>query len=197
MNSNPLPPIWQAYKTAQDSFRIAKRAIKTEYQPARQRLLQRTEMETQSITEAECLLEKSNKESDALFVLALWATFERFMRDDLQKRGQILCQTNPPDLGTSIYEHFEKEVEFWKPVEILDFLKKRLFKTQPDLIGHAKQVLAYRDWVAHGKNPKKLPSATQHPKDVFNTLNEIVETLLRYPPSSVEMSLNNYILYFI
>jgi len=185
MNSNPLPPIWQAYKTAQDSFRIAKRAIKTEYPPARQRLLQRTEMETQSITEAECLLEKSNKESDALFVLTLWATFERFIRDDLQKRGQILCQTNPPDLGISIYEHFEKEVEFWKPVEILDFLKKRLFKTQPDLIGHAKQVLAYRDWVAHGKNPKNLPSATQHPKDVFNTLNEIVETLLRYPPSSV------------
>ncbi len=44
MNSNPLPPIWQAYKTAQDSFRIAKRAIKTEYPPARQRLLQRTEV---------------------------------------------------------------------------------------------------------------------------------------------------------
>ncbi len=100
-------------------------------------------------------------------------------------KGQILCQTNPFDLGISIYEHFEKEVEFWKPVEILDFLKKRLFKTQSDLIGHAKQVLAYRDWVAHGKNPKNLPSTIQHPKDVFNTLNEIVETLLRYPPSSI------------
>jgi len=27
--SNPLPPIWQAYKTAQGSFRIAKISIKT------------------------------------------------------------------------------------------------------------------------------------------------------------------------
>ena len=74
MSSYPLPSIWQAYQTTQDSLRITKRAIKTAHPPARQRLLQRTEIEKQSITEAEELLEKSSKEADALFVLALWAT---------------------------------------------------------------------------------------------------------------------------
>jgi len=52
-----------------------------------------------------------------------------------------------------------------------------LFKNKADLIGHAKQVLAYRDWVAHGKNPKKPPSATPNPTDAYNTLNDIVEIL--------------------
>jgi hypothetical protein len=47
----------------------------------------------------------------------------------------------------------------------------------------AKQILEYRDWVAHGKNPNKLPSATYlKPKIVYETLNEIINTLLKYYP---------------
>jgi hypothetical protein len=182
MNSNPLPPMLQAYETARDSFKIAKRAIKTVNSPARQRLLQRTCVDRATLTDAECMIEESQSESDALFVLALWATFERFIRDDLQKRGQILCNSKPPVLGISIYQHFEKEVEFWKPGEILDFLKDSLFKKKANLIGHAKQILAYRDWVAHGKNPNKPPSAIPNITDAYNTLDEIVETLLANPP---------------
>lgn len=181
MNSNPLPNMLLVYKVARDSFRIAERTILTKEPKARQRLFQRTVIENQSITEAKSLIQKSIKESDALFVLNMWATFERFIRDDLQKRGQLLCNSNPPVLGTAIYQHFEKEVEFWKPYEILDFLKDSLFKNQPDLIGHAKQTLTYRDWVAHGKNPKHPPSTDLKPLAAYQTLNEIVETLLLYP----------------
>ncbi len=183
MSSNPLIPMRLAYDTAKECYKIANRAIKTKEQTARKRLLQRTRLETEIITEAEAIIKESNKQSDDLFVLALWATFERFIRDDLQKRGKILCNSNPPVLGISIYEHFEKEVEFWKAAEILNFLKDSLFKNKTNVIGHAKQVLAYRDWVAHGKNPKNPPSVTPNPTDAYNTLNEIVETLLLYPPS--------------
>lgn len=185
MNSNPLHPMLLVYKTARDSFKIAIRAIKTQEPIARQRLLQRTCVETPTFNNAERMIEESNKESDALFVLNMWATFERFLRDDLQKRGQILCNTQPPALGISIYQHFEKEVEFWKAAEILDFLKEGLFREKPCLIGHAKQVLAYRDWVGHGKNPKKPPSTDMKPVAAYNTLNEIVETLLLYPPANI------------
>jgi hypothetical protein len=79
----------------------------------------------------------------------------------------------------------EKEVEFWKATEILDFLKEGLFNGKPGLIGHAKQILAYRDWVGHGKNPKKPPSTDMKPVAAYNTLNEIVETLLLYPPPNI------------
>lgn len=141
MNSNPLPQMLLAYNMTKDSFRIAKRAIKTQEPITRQRLLQRTCVETSPLIDAERMIEKSNQESDALFVLNMWATFERFIKNDLQKRGQILCNTHPHSLGKSIYKLLEKEIEFWKPGEILDCLKDSLFKDKADLIGHARQIL--------------------------------------------------------
>jgi hypothetical protein len=93
MNSNPLPQMLLVYDMAKDSFRIARRAIKTQEPIAKQRLLQRTCVETQTITNAEHKIKESNKESDDLFVLKMWATFERFLRDDLlQKRANPVQQ---------------------------------------------------------------------------------------------------------
>ena len=180
MNSNPLPFILLAYKMTHDSFKIAERAIKTK--EAKQRLLQRTCVEKLTLTDAMCMIKEANKESDALFVLNIWEVFERFLKNDLQERGKLLRDTKPPALGNSIYQHFKKEVEFWRPGKILDFFKNSLFKDQTNLIGHAKQILAYRDWVAHGKNPKTPPSSDIKPLAAYNTLNEIVETLLANPP---------------
>ena len=60
--SNPLPPIRLAYETAQDSFRVAKRAIKTQHPPARQRLLQRTYFESHDLTEAERIIAQFKKQ---------------------------------------------------------------------------------------------------------------------------------------
>lgn len=186
MNSNnPMLRVRQVYETAQHSFKIAERATKTQEPKARQRLLQRTHMETSPVEEAIQMIEKSANETDALFVLAMWATFERFLRQELQIRGRCLCLNPPPALGQALYEHFEKEVEFWKPGEILDFLKNSLFNQQTMLIGHAKQILAYRDWVAHGKNPNRPPPTDLKPLAAYKTLNDIVETLLRCSP--VEM----------
>jgi hypothetical protein len=182
MSSNPLPQMLSAYDMSKDSFRIAKRALKTQEPKARQRLLQRTCIETPTLIEAERMIEESNQESDALFVLNMWATFERFIKNDLQKRVQLLRNTHPPSLGQSIYKLLEKEFEFWKPGEILECFKEGLFKDKVDLIGHARQILVYRDWVAHGKNPKKPPATNMKPVAAFKTLNEIVETLLLYPP---------------
>jgi hypothetical protein len=103
--SNPLPNIWQAYKTAQYSFRIAKRAIKTNEPKTKQRLLQRTDIETETIIDAERLIEESKNESDALFVLALWAAFERFLRDYLQHKGTALLKNvTPSDLAGEMCE---------------------------------------------------------------------------------------------
>jgi hypothetical protein len=136
------------------------------------------------LEEAIQMIAESAKEADALFVLTIWATFERFLRQDLQKRGRVLCLNQPPVLGQALYEHFEKEVEFWKPGEILEFLKDSLFSQQAMLIGHAKQILAYRDWVAHGKDPNRPPASDMKPLAAYKTLNDIVETLLRYSPAA-------------
>jgi len=69
-----------------------------------------------------------------------------------------------------------KELE--KSYQILDLLKKSIFTTNSHIIGQAKQILTYRDWVAHGKNPNKLPSSNITARFAYKILNKIVETLL-------------------
>ncbi len=178
---NPLLPLKQLYETAQDSFTITKRAIKTTEPKARQRLLQRTDLETPTSSDAERVITDSEIAVNSLFVLALWAAFERFLRDYLQSKGQVLQQhLTPADLAEEMYSHFQTEVEFWRPEEILEFLKRSLLKNQPHLAGEAKQIYHYRNWVAHGKHTQQSLSPLT-PRAVYLTLTRIVEILLANP----------------
>lgn len=61
MWSNPLPPLWEAHKTTEDSFKMAKRALKTGNPKDRQRLLQRTAISLQPVPMAEQMIETSQK----------------------------------------------------------------------------------------------------------------------------------------
>jgi hypothetical protein len=120
------------------------------------------------------------KEIESLLVLALWATFERFLRDYLQEKGMVLKQQTFP-FANSLYEHFEKSVEWWKPSEILGFLKHSPFPNSTllgDYIDQAGQILEHRNHVAHA-NPKKRTTRCDL-EMVYNTLNEIIEILLQY-----------------
>lgn len=175
--SNPLPPIRLAYKTAYDSFRVAKRAIKTEHPQTKQRLLQRTDFEIHTLTDAERLIVQNIQEAKNLYILTLWATFERFLRDYLQYKGRILQQMTPPDFANAMYDHVYQEIEFWRPEDILDFLRDNLLKTKPQLVGNAKSIYNYRNWIAHGKNIKKNVSPVS-PKKAYTTLDSIVNILL-------------------
>ena len=175
MNSNPLTPVWNAYNTSQDAFRIAKKAIN---HPDKVLLLKKTQLRLQSISDAETHITQSVEIIEDLFVLSLWSSYERFVRIYLQQKGAKLKTIQPIILAHPIYAYFCDEVEFWKPNQILDLLKNTLFTTQPHLIGQAKQILAYRDWVAHGKNQDKQPSSNITAPFAYKVLNEIVETLL-------------------
>ncbi len=191
---NPLPPLWVSFQMSENAFKVAKRAIRQpnaqntdcqlELLKYQRHLLNHTKFPIPG--NAEQLIQQSEKDSKDLFILGLWATFERFVRDYLQQKGTALQQSmQPPTLADSFYQHLYKEVEYWKPADILDFLKDSLFTTVggKNLIGVAKQILEYRDWVAHGKNPHKLPSAIYlKPKIVYETLDEIINTLLKHYP---------------
>jgi len=193
--SNPLPAMWEAFETSESALKVARKTIR---QPQSQkadcqdelfkyqrRLLNKTTL-FPIPANAEFLITDCQTESQDLFILGLWATSERFIRKYLQQKSIVIQQyVQPPTLGNSFYQYLYKEIEYWKPTDILDFLKESLFTTQNDknLIGLAKQILVYRDWVAHGKNPHKLPSATHlKPKQAYDTLNKIINILLQHYP---------------
>jgi len=173
--SNPLPIVWENHEASRAALVIAKRAITHN---DKETLLSHTTFMAKNPTDAKRTIENSLKEVEDLFVLSVWSKFERFVRDYLQQKGATLKTTKPAALANPLYEYFYNEVEYWKPNQILNLLKISSLTTNPHLIGQAKQVLGYRDWVAHGKNPNKHPSSSIRAKFAYDTLNYIVETLL-------------------
>ena len=70
------------------------------------------------------------------------------------------------DVATNVCSKVEPEIERWRTTDLLDLLKGT---ADADLIGRAKQVKEYRDWVAH-RNPARPPSARVDPETAFTVL---------------------------
>jgi hypothetical protein len=198
---NPLVSVWEAFQAAEEAFKMSRRAltfanqatetlnaldgseVETEkavaiaqYKTGRN-FLNRIKVLNQTST-LNSLLTQSVEEINDLFVLSLWAAFERFVRYFLQEKGEKNREILPLDLGEAYYQQVYQEIDYWKPESILDLLKRSLFKGDEREIGLAKDVLKYRDWVAHGKNPNKVPSSIVTPKLAYDRLYDITEILI-------------------
>ena len=58
----------------------------------------------------ELLIKQSEIDNKDLFILGLWASFERFVRDYLQQKSTALQKSmQPPTLADSFYEHLYLE----------------------------------------------------------------------------------------
>jgi len=100
MKYNPLFSVWQSYQALQDCLEIAKVANK---HPDRENLfVKANDFRLLSYIDAKKAFEEGKKESEALFVLSLWATFERFIRTYLQEKGQKLQEILPSSLANAI-----------------------------------------------------------------------------------------------
>ncbi|KHD06395.1 hypothetical protein PN36_24670 [Candidatus Thiomargarita nelsonii] len=200
-STNPLVPIWTAYQVAEDTFKMSRRvvhfaeraaetlnvldadesetkkAVAFAQYKAGKNFLNRIKVLNQTDT-LNSLLTQSAQEISDLFVLSLWATFERFVKYFLQEKGKKIREILPLDLGKFYYQQLYQEIDYWKSDDILDLLKYSLFKGDEQQIGQAKEVLKYRDWIAHGKNPNKMPSSTITPKLAYDRLHDIIEILI-------------------
>jgi hypothetical protein len=176
-NTNPLPLIFEAFITTQESLKAVKQIIKKPSKFPRSVLEKMPNLIVSPVPEER--INNSMKEIEDLFVLNLWATFERWLRDYLQDKGNTLKTTMPSGLGSQLYDYFTKEVEYWKPDDMLDIVKDGIFANSPtnkQLVGHAKQILEYRNWIAHGRNPRRAPTIIV-PGAAYQTLNTIITLL--------------------
>jgi len=173
MHSNPLIPIWEAYEVSVDCFKVAKKAIKQQ----KTGLFADSDWLTRQ--NAHEYIDKTAIEVNDLFVFSLWAAFERFVITYLQTKAVGLQQTVVPlTLANPLSEYIQKEIEYWNPKDMLDLLKN-IQSIDKNAIGKAKQILEYRNWIAHGKNVKKTVSVkAMTPLYTYQTLNEIVKILL-------------------
>jgi hypothetical protein len=173
MNSNPLIPVFEAYEVSTDCFKVAKRAVKQQ----QSNLFADSNWLTRQ--NAHENIDKTATEVSDLFVFSLWAAFERFIITYLQTKAIGLQKTVVPiTLANPLSEYVQKEMEYWTPKDILDLLKN-VQSIDKNTIGKTKQILEYRNWIAHGKDMKKTSSVkAMTPIYTYQTLNEIVNILL-------------------
>ncbi|RDU96512.1 hypothetical protein DWV00_23255 [Trinickia dinghuensis] len=123
--------------------------------------------------EAETVLQDAEQQAADLAILALFATFERFVIDHLQTANRLLGAGYPQQYSAKLAQKFESEVEYWRFVEILNLFKGEV---GADLIGKVKQIKQYRDWVAH-RNPSKPAPPQTSPGAAFHILTEVIERI--------------------
>ncbi len=199
MNSNPLVPIWEAYLMTMESLRVSKRVVifsknatetlnaldGSEPEIVGQISFEKHKLSLNLLNRCKTInrasdasVQYSTQVTDDLFVLSLWATLERYLIDFFQEKGEKIREILPSDLAEVYYEHLYKEIEYWKPPEILYLLKRSLFKGNEQLIELAEEVFKYRNWVAHGKNPKNLAPVNITPKMAYDRLEKVINILI-------------------
>jgi hypothetical protein len=167
--TNPLIAIMDWYKVALDSMRVTARVIRKDIKNAitNRHVLYHEPSKEQSLAR----IEVAEEELSNLVVLSLVATFERTLRDYAMERpGRIIVSDDPVD--AAIHEAILNDIEYWRIADRLI----TLFQTHvtPEHLGHVKQIIGYRNWVAHGRSTPIPPDGKVIPKVAFEALSRFL-----------------------
>jgi len=165
---SPLDPILEAYLTTKDSLKITQRVLAGDME----QLLARTQFIGEPLDTSNALISKSREQTADLAIIALWAVFERHVIEFVREKLQPLKRTPPPALPHRLYEKVHSGIERWKSADILDLLKGDI---DANLLGLAKKIKKYRDWIAH-RNPKSSAEKTD-PISAHTILSQIMNLL--------------------
>lgn len=171
MNTGYIIDIYSNYLVVKDSLKVTRRSIKKEVSI----LYNRTIFENSKQDEVNLMLESAAKDLADLIVLGLFATFERQLRAEILNKSSKLQEIIPAELEERINTLAQKEIERWRIGEIIDLFD---FLVDENVRGKLKQILQYRNWIAHGKSPNALPSVrSADPKTTYETILEFVSQM--------------------
>lgn len=166
---NDVESAWQSYQTTLDCLRIATHAVSINEMV----LLEKTGFVGFSLQDAHRQIAVSRSNADDYVVLAMWAAFERVLLAAVQNESQRMLEGSPSDLTTAVHGKMVQEIEYWRIDQVLDLFKEVV---DANLIGQAKQIKQYRDWVAH-RNTKKASPPIIAPQSAYVILTEILRRL--------------------
>ncbi len=171
MNSevNPLDSVWETYQTIKDCLKVTDRARRK----GDLQLLQRTDFVILEEKQAVHRMQSCHETLEDFVILSLWAVFERYLVEYIQGKGNCLKGIEPTYLAEPLHEQFYSAVERWKFNDVLDLLAGTVDK---GLLGSAKEVKRYRDYIAH-RNPKKKPNKKTDPRMTYQFLSKIIQRL--------------------
>jgi hypothetical protein len=150
--TNPLDPVWQSYRTAYDALRVTRRVIRQNLSGA---ITDKHCFYAQSKEGALQLIQEAEAELANLTAVAMVAVFERALREHLAEHITRLLPTSPALLA-ALRGRVLNDAEYWN---INSCVLDELFKpvVSADLCGNVKQIIDWRNQVAHGHVRGKKP----------------------------------------
>ncbi len=176
---SPLDEIWAWYEATRDSLRLALQVItsvsSSSIPPDVIPKIVPRSFQQAPLDEVTQRLQKAESELlDDLAIVALWASFEQQVLDHLEQAVQrTLKQKRRDRLQKRILQERLEKPRYWRFEKVLDLYKEIV---DPQLVGDVKQVLQYRNWVAHGRTSHNMPPNIT-PRIAYERLEEFLNRL--------------------
>lgn len=163
---NPLGEAFEWYNVAKENHRIVVKVLEKDpsFFPGG------VSYAFEPVSVAKERLLKSFQELEDLAIVSFVTVFERFIIEHVKQTIAGRSKQNADPFDNAVIDYCVKSSERWHFKEILDLYKVRV---APDLVGQAKQIYEYRNWVAHGKKDRKPLSVT--PLEAYNRLFNFLE----------------------
>jgi hypothetical protein len=166
--SNPLDPILAWYTTAADGLRVTRRVVQKAVPGV---ITRRHVFHNRPRPECEAALDLALGELGRLVVLALTATFERAVRDYLRTLPAVGAETGDPHQD-AVRDEVLNDLEMWNlHSRVIDLFTG----VDANLRGQVKQIVKYRNWVAHGRTTTDPAPVATDPADAHNRLTEFLK----------------------
>lgn len=168
---NPLAPILAWYQVNLDSLRITQRVLTKGIDHVV--LVKHKSLHGADPKVAGQRIEAAKEDLARLTVLDLAAVFERTVRLFLlEEYGKAFVGGTP--LLDAILAESKVDIEFWNVSERLLAVFPGI---DPRIRGNVKQVVEYRNWVAHGKRIDQQAPTNVTPEDAFQRLTAFLDQL--------------------
>jgi hypothetical protein len=164
MTTDTLVQVFSTYEVLKDSIRVTRRSIDKSVGILHNNTIFFGEQNDKAIKRISLV----ETELDDIMVLSLFASFERELRASIQNMiDSNIKKTNPVIVNFIVLT--SESIERWIIKDIVDAFDGIV---NENIRGRVKQIYDYRNWVAHGKNPNRLPPVKIDPKTVFMTLRD-------------------------
>ena len=162
MTLDTLNQVFSTYEILKDSMIVTRRSISKSAYALHNKTIFFGEQKDKIINK----ISSVETELDDIMILSLFASFERELRISIQNIIDLNVKKHNPIINKFI-ELTSESIERWIMKDIVDAFDGIV---EENIRGRVKQIYDYRNWVAHGKNPDKLPSIRIDPKTVFMVL---------------------------
>jgi len=171
MNLSRVEALYTSYGALKDSVRIARRSIRR----SGYALHARTQFAGLEVEEASRILETAAFDLNDLVVLGLVANLERALRDFLEQSAEDVHRDSPHPLSIPVADLTQDAIERRPFSDIIDLFGQ----VSEEIRGPMKQVIQYRNWIAHGRNSDRPPPVRADPEGTIKLIQAFIASISR------------------